>query len=217
MGGNLASPPNGRMKLPRHTELARQVLAHLEGWGFPTEVQRRLGVLIVVWGVFETNLEVALWALRGEQVEGVRPSTDKTQLSAWIKELGGPWPNLPDEAQAVLETAARTADDLMQYRHSVLHGWMLPSPTMPTFIRNPRWHGEDRKRPSHDAHIDENLLDMAVAAAWTLCQVVIAVPAVCADPAKMTDLVDLKSDVARAASSANELRHLTALMNDDKY
>jgi hypothetical protein len=33
---------------------------------------------------------------------------------------------------------------------------------MSTFIRNPTWNGEIRKRPSHDAHVDANLLDMAL-------------------------------------------------------
>ena len=51
----------------------------------------------------------------------------------------------------------------------IVHGWMLPSPTMPTFIRNPAWNGEIRKRARHDAHVDANLLDMARDCAWVLC------------------------------------------------
>jgi hypothetical protein len=106
---------------------------------------------------------------------------------------------------------------LMDYRHAVVHGTMLPSSTMPTFIRNPGWHGEVRKRPSHDAHVDRNLLDMAIDSAWTLCQLVIATKMACTDPAKIAGIEILQSHVFRARSMASELRHLTALMNDDRY
>ncbi len=205
------------MKTPNHTEHTSRILAHLRGWGFPPEVQQRIGALAVVWGVFESNLETTLWALRGDKVAGVRPWTDKTQVGDWIKELGRDWPQLPTEAQGVLRVASLAAYDLMEYRHAVVHGWMLPSPTMPTFIRNPRWHGEERKRPSHDAHVDENLLNMAIDSAWTLGQVVFAARAACIEPAKVASLEALKEKVSRAHSQANELRYLTELMNHEKY
>jgi hypothetical protein len=205
------------MKLPKHTESSSKILARLTGWGFRPEVQQRIGALAVVWGVFESNLETTLWALRREEVTGVRPSTDKTQISDWIKELGKDWRQLSAEAQDVLRVASLTAFDLMEYRHTIVHGWVLRSPTMPSFIRNPQWHGEKRKRPSHDAHVDENLLDMAIDSAWILCRVVFAARAACAEPVKVASLAALKQEVSRARSQANELRHLTELMNHEKY
>ena len=66
----------------------------------------------------------------------------------------------------------------------MMHGWMLPSPTMPFFIRNPSWKGEIRKRPSHSAHVDANLLDLALDCAWVVCRFVSAARAACADPVK---------------------------------
>jgi hypothetical protein len=98
-----------------------------------------------------------------------------------------------------------------------MHGSMIPSTTMPTFIRNPLWNGEKRKRPTHDAHVDENLLDMAIDSAWSLCQVVFAAGAACADPARVADVAALNPEAARARSQANELRHLTDLVNSEKY
>jgi hypothetical protein len=205
------------MKLPKHTERSQAILARVANWGFPDDVLQRVGALALMWGQFESNLETAVWALRGDDVAGTRPWTDKTSISDWIKELGKPWPRFPVPAQQILETASLAALDLMDYRHTVVHGAMLPSSTMPTFIRNPGWHGEVRKRPSHDAHVDRNLLDMAIDSAWTLCQVVIAARTACADPAKIAAIDALKSHVSRARSMASELRHLTALMNDDRY
>jgi hypothetical protein len=206
------------MRIPDHNERSAQILAQMAGWGFPPDIQQRIGVLAVVWSIFESNLETTLWALRGEKMDGIRPSTDKNpQVSDWIKRLGTSWSHLPTEAQEVLRVASLAAHDLMEYRHTLVHGWLLPSPTMPTSIRNPRWHGEKRKRPSHDAHVDGNLLDMAIDTAWILCRVVYAARVACSEPAKVENLTALKQEVYRARSEANELRHLSELMNDEKY
>ena len=205
------------MKPPKHTERSSQIRARLANWGFRSEVQQRIGALTVVWGIFESNLETTIWALRGEVVAGVRPSTDKSQVSDWIRQLAEDWPQFPSEARDVLRMASLAAFDLMEYRHAIVHGSMLPSPTMPTFIRNPRWHGEKRKRPGHDAHVDENLLDMAIDSGWVLCRVVFGARAACAEPATVASLMELKQEVSRARSQTSELRHLTEMMNDEKY
>ena len=205
------------MKLPKHAERSQAILTRIANWGFPDDVLQRVGALALVWGQFESNLETAVWALRGDDVAGTRPWTDKMSVSDWIKELGKPRSEFSVPAQKVLQMASLAALDLMDYRHAVVHGTMLPSSTMPTFIRNPGWHGEVRKRPSHDAHVDRNLLDMAIDSAWTLCQIVIATKMACTDPAKIAGIEILRPHVSRARSMASELRHLTALMNDDRY
>lgn len=207
----------GAMKPPSYVGNAAHILTRLSGWGFPREVQQRLGALAVVWGVFEANLETTLWALKGEQVKGARPSTDKTSVADWIKELGQAWPHFTPLANEVFHAASLAAFDLMEYRHAVMHGWMLPSLTMPTFIRNPAWNGEVRKRPSHDAHVDANLLEMALDGAWVLCRFVFAAREACTDPAKIKAFEALKPDVTRVRGQVSELRHLTALVNSEKY
>jgi hypothetical protein len=207
----------GTMKLPSHVDNAAHILTRLSGWGFPPEVQQRLGALAVVWGVFEGHLESALWALKGEQVRGRRPSTDKTAVTDWIKELGQTWPHFTPIANEVFDAASKAAFDLMEYRHAVMHGWMLPSPTMPTFIRNPTWNGEVRKRPSHDAHVDANCLDLALDSAWVLCRFLLAAREACTDRTKIATVEALERDVNRVREQANELRHLTANMNSEKY
>lgn len=205
------------MTVPKHREQSLRVLAHLVGWGFPPDVQQRIGALGVIWGMFEANLETTLWALREEQVVGVRPSTDKTTISQWIDALGEGSAKLNTEGQDILRSASIAAKDLMEYRHALVHGWLIPFQTMPTFVRNPTWNGEIRKRPTSDAHVDENLLDMAIDAAWILCRVVFAAKAACSDARQAATLTALKNEVSRAKSEANELRHLAASMNHEKY
>jgi hypothetical protein len=104
------------------------------------------------------------------------------------------------EAQSVIRKASLAAKDLVEYRHSIMHGWMIPRPIGPLFVRNPTWHREKRRRPTLYAIIDANLLDMAIDSAWTLCQVVFEVRDACADPAKAARLVALERKVDRARS-----------------
>jgi hypothetical protein len=58
---------------------------------------------------------------------------------------------------------------------------------------------------------------MALDCAWVLCRFVIAAREVCADPARVTMMEALKRDVARVRLQVSELRHLTELMNSEKY
>ena len=98
-----------------------------------------------------------------------------------------------------------------------MHGAMIPKGVGgPSFLRNPLWHGEKRVRPTHEAHIDENLLDLAIDTGWTLCSFVFKVKDV-ASTSDSTDLETLKAAVYRAKSQAGELRYLAEFMNCEKY
>nr|WP_319564531.1 hypothetical protein [uncultured Rhodoferax sp.] len=199
-----------------HKEQSLKILAHLTGWGFSAEVQQRLGAFSVLWSVFESTLETTLWAITDERVAGKYPSTDKTSISTWIKKLGERSLKFNQEAQELVSASAKAAVDLMEYRHALAHGWLIPFPSGATFIRNPSWNGENRSRPTNDAHVNENLLDMAIDCAWTLCQVVTYARSAAVDSEKLSDLIALKNHIHRAVSEANELRHLTDLMNHEK-
>lgn len=202
---------------PPHVDTSEKVVAYLSRIGLSAEVQQRLGVFQTTWGLFETHLELCIWRLRNDDVTGERPWTDKTPVSNWIDELGKGWPDLPSEINDILGMSSLAARDLMNYRHAVFHGWLMSLAEMPSFVRNPGWHGEIRKRPSSVAHVGPNLLDMAIDANWSLFQAVFW----------MTDAVgnetidrppdSLKQTVQRARSYANELCHLSELMNFDKY
>ncbi|PBC03668.1 hypothetical protein CK220_13940 [Mesorhizobium sp. WSM3860] len=167
--------------------------------------------------MFESRLEMCLWALRGDQVAGTRPWTDKTPIGQWLDELAAERQHVPADCLHVLRYAMNAGKDLADYRHAIVHGWMFATGDMPTFIRNPGLFGEKRHRPTHDAHVSENLLDMAVDSAWTLCQVVSLAKAGCDDPTTWPELAAIGSKVRRAMSQAGELRHLTELMNHEKY
>lgn len=194
-----------------------EYLTIIERWGFSPEILRRIGAFVILWGLFETKLELAIWSLRAERVAGSRPSTDGVPLRALIDALGEGSENLDGPVRDVLKSAAMAAADLMEYRHSLIHGHMMPSDEMPSFIRNPRWHGEIRNRRSGEAFVTDSLLDMAIDSAGILCRLVLATPAACHDATRVKELLALEPDVARANSQANELRHLATLVSYEKY
>ena len=134
-------------------------------------------------------------------------------MTARIAELGREHPQLSVEAQAVLREASLAGTDLMDYRHAIMHGSLMPFPSMPAFRRKP----PARKAQPHVAHVDAKLLDMALDSAWTLCRVVAALTAACHDSTKMASLSAMRQEVYRARLSASELRHLTEMVNDEKY
>ena len=200
-----------------HNLIALTAMTRLSEMGVDLVLQQRIGAFVVCWGLYEAHLEGALWALTGEEVKGNRPSTDKMPVSEWFEVLGKGSEHLSAAANEVLALAAEAADNLLGYRNSLVHGVLIPFPGAVSFLRNPRWNGEERKRESGDAHVDENLLDMAIEASWILFRLVVCMRPGPQDPDVCKQIEGMGKDIRRAKSFANELRHLTALMNHEKY
>lgn len=206
------------VRKPTHRDTSADAMERLGAWGFSTQILQRLGGFAVLWGIFESKLETALWALSGEEVHGVRLSTDKLPISAQIKQLVERSGRLSQSTQDVISGAADAAMDLMEYRHAIMHGAMIPRAVGgPSFVRNPQWHRVKRGRPTHDAHVDENLLDLAIDTAWILCRVLFAIVEPAAETSIDANVQALKQEVLKAKSQANELRHLTEFVNCEKY
>lgn len=204
------------MELPKHTSNALFVTSKIQELGIPIEIQQKIGVFAVAWGMFESHLERAVWAIEKEEVEGNRPSTDKTSAHKWVGILASGSNELSDKANEVLGIAAIAARDLMNYRHSLFHGYLVPLGDTAMFIRNPRWNGEVRNREAGDAQIDENIIDLAIDAAWVLFRIVIAVTKL-GDEDGIARIEEFESEARRIKSNANEVRHIASLATHEKY
>lgn len=202
-----------------HNIVALTAITRIAELGVSLPMQQRIGAFVVCWGLYETRLEGVIWKLTGEEVAGVRPSTDKGPASGWFDVLAKGSDTLTTEANEVLSIAAKASANLLAYRNSLIHGTLLsfPGANSVTFLRNPRWSGEVRKRESGDAHVDENLLDMAIEAAWILIRMVACFNEATEMEAVSDQLEQMQQDLSKANSVAGELRHLTALMNLEKY
>lgn len=160
------------MKPPAFTVNALHVMGTISQLGVSIVAQQKIGTFAVAFGLFEAHLEPAVWALKREIVKGVRPSTDGPPASQLVSIVGSGREDLSPGANAVLARAADAAHRLMHYRHSLLHGYLVPLGDTALFMRNPQWSGEERKRPFGDASIEDYVLDMAADIAWVLVRII---------------------------------------------
>lgn len=179
-----------------------------------------MGAFITAYGMFETTLERALWALSERNIEGVPPFTEKMNTEAQFKMLGEGSTKLSDKCNAILRVAAHAAEDLNEYRNSLVHGYILSfgPDSAPSFMKNPRWHGATgRKKAVGDAYIDEPFQDLTLIAVWNLFALVSKVEKIFVDLDAQRAIEAMKDDVDRAKSYAGEARHLRSLMNHEKH
>lgn len=80
--------------------------------------------------------------------------------------------NLSDKCNAVLKVAAQVAEDLNEYRNSLVHGYLLSYgvDNTPQLMKNPGWNDVKRNKPAGNANIEieEPLQDLILIATWTL-------------------------------------------------
>ncbi|MBJ2288236.1 MULTISPECIES: hypothetical protein [Pseudomonas] len=193
------------------------IQARLHSLGLMPSHLMLIGGFVVVYGLFETTLERALWSLSESDVAGTRPFTEKMKTEDQFKMLAGGNPHLSDRCNAVLKVAAKAAEDLNDYRNSLVHGYLLALGGTPMFMKNPRWHDVKRNKPVGDAYIDEPFQDLVLVAAWTLFKVVQLAEKALIDPSAALAIENLSDDVNRASSYANETRNLCQLLNSEKY
>lgn len=196
-----------------------EIQERLASLGLTSQNLGLIGAFIVAYGLFETTLERALWTLKEENVSGVRPFTEKMNAESQFNMLAGGNPKLSAKCNAVLKFAAEAAEDLNEYRNSLVHGYLMSfgADSTPLFMKNPAWHGTKRNKAVGDAFIDEPFQDLMLIAAWTLFRVVRQVERSLREPEAQQLIEAMDADVARARSYANEARHLRSLMNHEKY
>lgn len=178
-----------------------------------------IGSFIVAYGMFETTLERALWTLSETSIQGSRPFTEKMNTEAQFKMLGEGNPKLSDKCNAVLKVAAQAAEDLNEYRNSLVHGYILSvgPEHVPSFTKNPHWYGASgRKKAIGDAYIDEPFQDLVLIATWSLWRLVHQLEKVFEDPAAQFHIEEMKDDITRARSYAGEVRHQRYIANQEK-
>ena len=196
------------------------VINKLEGnFGLTRGMQHRIGLLVIAWGMYECNLELLLWAIKGENPAGIKPSTDAKPVSDWINRLRNDSKALHERLANGAAIICDCADDLLTFRNAIVHGWLVPVEVGgPLFLNNPRWFS-DRKRPSTEAHISDQLLDMGIECADILLEGVARISASIADQINFESHFPLAilDKLRHAQSMAHEIRYLTSMMNFEKY
>ena len=130
---------------------------------------RKLAAIIIYSGDIEYYLELAIRKLKDIDPKGIRPITDAKNITDLIKLFEDCAPvtlgNLKPHWINTWSAAARSAFTI---RNNIAHGLTVPIETKITFMRNPRWHGQQRKRPFGDFWCDSYTLDFTADSFATL-------------------------------------------------
>lgn len=120
-------------------------------FGITPEVGVKIAAIITFAGAIEYYLERALWRLRGIDPKGIRPDTDAKPVTDLIAMMDNYAAGLTDsEHRRFVETWCAAARSGFTIRHNIAHGFPGRLGETLTYMRNPRWDGEKRKREFGD-------------------------------------------------------------------
>jgi hypothetical protein len=129
--------------------------------GLDPMIGQKVAAIITFSGSIEYNLERALWRLQGIDPKGIKPATDARVITDLISMLEHFAANLATgNEKALLEGWCQSARDGFTIRHNIAHGVAMTLGSTLVYARNPRWHGEIRKREFGDFWADEPTLDL---------------------------------------------------------
>jgi hypothetical protein len=130
-------------------------------FGLTSEVSSLIAGIIVFAANVEYHLEQAIWHIQGHSPRGVRHETDAKQPTELIAMLRAEGEKMDAGAgRDLIALWCTTAASAFHIRHDIAHGVSVGFTDSLMFIRNPRWRGEERKRPSSTQWGDDEQLGL---------------------------------------------------------
>lgn len=145
-------------------------------WNLYPLTSQKIAAIITYFGTLEYCIERAVWRLKKVNPKGIRPETDAKAVSQLIATL--------EECSILLDNqieidfinlwcpAARSG---FVIRNNIAHGVANRLGDTLAYMRNPRWHGEKRKREFGDFWADDNTLDMVCDSLAVLLRIIVKV------------------------------------------
>ncbi len=159
------------------TEYGRANLIEMK-WGLNPLIGGKIAAVIIFGGSIEYYLERAIWRVKKIEPNGNRPETDAKMITDLIAMLRTFATTLPTgNARKLLEIWCEAARSGFVIRHNIVHGVPMQIGNALALARNPRWHGETRKREFGDFWADNNTLDLVREAFAVLLRVIVQVEA----------------------------------------
>lgn len=187
-------------------------------YGIARTTLEKIGAFSVMWATFENNLEQALWRLTDEAPHGKIPTTDTVPVSRLIVQFREVGLRLEGEDwRRIVNLLCDTAKNLAEYRNAIVHGRLLPAIMGGGIVLNAAWYGEQRKRASVVAHIDENLVGIMLGALHELLIIMRAVASGQTAPNTDPLVLGRRQMLQSVNSGAGEVRYLTEAVNSEKY
>jgi len=134
---------------------------------------QKIAAIVTFSGSIEHYLERALWKLRKIDPQGIRPDTDAKTISDLIAMFENFAATLPTgDERLLLEGWCAAARSGFVIRHNIVHGLPVRLGDKLGYMRNPRWHGEIRKREFGDLWAEEGTLDLVREAMAVLLRII---------------------------------------------
>jgi hypothetical protein len=141
--------------------------------GLDAVVGPKLASIVVFAANIEYHVERAIWVLEGIDPKGIRPKTDGKPISELIAMLEcRAEEELELDVRQMLTNWCAAARSAFIIRHNIAHGVSFRMETTLVFSRNPRWHGEVRRREFGDLWCEADTLDMIRESFATLLRVI---------------------------------------------
>lgn len=144
------------------------VLRDINGYyGVRSSTLQKIGIFIIVWGMFESELELTVLTITGEELKNdAKPFTDTTPVSGLIKCIREKSVGFEETVCKITIAMCDAADSLLVLRNAISHGWLVPSKRLGIgFINNPKWLNVKRKRDTTDVFLTEQMLEKSIEAA----------------------------------------------------
>ena len=138
-----------------------------EYYGVCPSMLQKIGVFTIVWGMFESGLELTVLAVAKEEMDkDKRPSTDANNVTNLIKLLREKSIQLEETVCNVSKIMCDAVDDLLVLRNAIDHGRIVPGKPKRGigFINNPTWLNVERKRGITEVHLTDQLLEKSIEA-----------------------------------------------------
>ena len=163
------------MKIPAYKEYGSSSIIELS-WKLEPLTSQKIAAIVTYSGSLEYYLERAIWRCKGIDPNGIRPETDAktvSQLIPSLKEFSETLEDKRDKSFIQLWCEAGTSGFII--RNNIVHGVAGVLGDTLTYSRNPRWHGERRKREFGDFWTDLSTLDMVCEAFAVLLRIIVKI------------------------------------------
>ena len=163
------------MKVPACKEYGNSSLIELN-WKLAPLVSQKIAAIVTYSGSLEYYLERAIWRCKGIDPSGIRPETDAKAVSQLIPALESFSEELVDENEKnFIQLWCDAGSSGFTIRNNIVHGVAGVLGDTLTYSRNPRWHGERRKREFGDFWADLSTLDMVCEAFAVLLRIIVKI------------------------------------------
>lgn len=158
----------------KHSSMEFGRADHLDAaLGLDAVVGSKLASIIVFAANIEYHLERAIWVLEDIDPKGIRPKTDGKPIGELIAMLEScTEKEMETNVRQMLTTWCAAARPGFIIRHNIAHGVSIRMETTLVISRNPRWHGEVRRREFGDLWCETGTLDVIRHSFATLLRVI---------------------------------------------